>query len=142
LDISGSQDIGSKDRKKIDQGREIAGVLTLAAIHDGSQVDLISYSDEKEKIILPGKGPRQAVKIIKGIFHHQNKSLKTDLKGHVYFCLNLIKKRSIIFVISDFIDEKYERPLKALANKHDLVALQITDPIEAALPSLGIIPVI
>ncbi len=140
LDVSGSQDIGSKERKKIDQGRDIAGVLTLAAIHDGSQVGLISYSDQKEKIILPGKGPRQAVKIIKGIFHHQNNSLKTDLKGMFTFSLNLIKKRSIIFVISDFIDEKYERPLKALASKHDLIALQLTDPIEAALPSLGIIP--
>ncbi|MEX0883372.1 MAG: DUF58 domain-containing protein [Cyclobacteriaceae bacterium] len=141
LDISGSQDIGSKDRKKIDQGREIAGVLTLAAVHEGSQVALISYSDEKEKIILPGKGTKHAVKIIHGIFNHSNKSLKTDLNSMFTFCLNLIKKRSVVFVISDFIDENYQRPLKALANKHDLVAIQITDPIEAALPSLGIIPV-
>ncbi|MFO7824875.1 MAG: DUF58 domain-containing protein [Cyclobacterium sp.] len=141
LDISGSQDIGSKDRKKIDLGREIAGVLTLAGIHEGSQVGLVSYSDEKEKIILPGKGSRQAVKIIKGIFNHKNKSLGTDLYGMFTFCLNLIKKRSVIIVISDFIDENYEKPLKALANKHDLVVLQMTDPIESALPSLGIIPV-
>jgi uncharacterized protein (DUF58 family) len=141
LDVSGSQNIGSKDRKKIDLGKEIAGVLTLASIHDGSQAGLISYSDQKEKIILPGKGTRQAVKVIKGIFNEANKSKKTDLNGMFTFCLNLIKKRSIIIVISDFIDENYERPLKALAFKHDLVVLQMTDPIESALPSLGIIPV-
>ncbi|WP_375585353.1 DUF58 domain-containing protein [Cyclobacterium xiamenense] len=141
LDVSGSQDIGSKERKKIDLGREIAGVLTLAAIHEGSQTGLISYSDTKEKIILPGKGSRQAVKIIKGIFSEEKKSQRTDLNGMFSFCLNLIKKRSILIVISDFIDTEYERPLKALATKHDLIVLQLTDPIESALPSLGIIPV-
>jgi uncharacterized protein (DUF58 family) len=141
LDISGSQDIGEKGRKKIDLGKEIAGVLTLAAIFEGSQVGLISYSDQKEKIILPGKGPKQSIKIIQAIFKHQNKSLKTNLKEMFNFSLNLIKKRSIIIVISDFIDEGYERSFKALAEKHDLVAIQITDPRESMLPSLGIIPI-
>lgn len=141
LDISGSQDIGQLGRKKIDVGKEIAGVLTLAAIHEGSQVGLISYSDQKEKIILPNKGPKQAIKIIQGIFSHKNKSLKTNLSEMFKFSLNLIKKRSIIIVISDFIDEGYEMPFKALAEKHDLVAVQVTDPRESALPALGIIPV-
>lgn len=141
LDISGSQDIGELGKKKIDSSKEIAGVLTLAAIYEGSQVGLISFSDQKEKIILPGKGPKQGVKIIKGIFGHENKSLKTNLNDMFTFALNLIKKRSIIIVVSDFIDEGYERPFKALADKHDLIAIQITDPRESALPSLGIIPV-
>lgn len=141
LDISGSQDIGDEGRKKIDLGKEIAGVLTLAAIHEGSQVGLLSFSDQKEKVILPGKGPRQGVKVIKGIFNHENKSYRTNLSELFYFSLNLIKKRSIIIVISDFIDEGYERPFKALAERHDLVAIQLTDPLESALPSLGIIPV-
>ncbi len=140
LDVSGSQETGGKERKKIDLGKEIAGVLTLAAVFEGSQVGVVSYSDQKEKIIMPSKGPRQAVKIIKGIFNHTNNSMKTDLKGMFTFCLNLIKKRSIIIVISDFIDEGYENPLKALANKHDVVAIQLTDPLESALPSLGIVP--
>lgn len=141
LDISGSQDIGEKGRKKIDLGKEIAGVLTLAAIFEGSQAGLISFSDQKEKVILPGKGPKQGIKIIQGIFRHENNSLKTNLKEMFNFALNLVKKRSIIIVISDFIDEGYERPFKALAEKHDLVAIQITDPRESVLPSLGIIPI-
>ncbi|GAB3660476.1 DUF58 domain-containing protein [Echinicola sediminis] len=141
LDISGSQDIGDERRKKIDLGKEIAGVLTLAAVHEGSQVALISFSDQKEKVILPGKGPKQGVKVIRGIFQHDNKSIKTDLNEMFTFTLNLIKKRSIIIVISDFIDENYERPFKALAEKHDVVAIQVTDPRESVLPSLGIIPV-
>src|SRR5690554_18048 len=141
LDISGSQDIGDKGRKKLDLGKEVAGVLTLAAIHEGSQVGLLSFSDQKEKVILPGKGPRQGVKVIKAIFNYPNKSFKTNLNEMFSFTLNLIKKRSIIIIISDFIDEGYERPFKALAEKHDLVAIQLTDPLESALPSLGIIPV-
>jgi len=141
LDISGSQDIGDRGRKKIDVGKEVAGVLTLAAMHEGSQVGLLSFSDQKEKVILPGKGARQGIKIIKGIFNHENRSFKTDLNELFLFSLNLIKKRSIIIVISDFIDDGYERTFKALAEKHDLVAIQLTDPRESALPSLGIIPI-
>jgi len=141
LDISASQDIGQEGHRKIDQGKVIAGVLTLAAVFEGSQVGLISYSDEKEKLILPAKGSKQGVKMIKGIFEHVNKSPKTDLNGLFTFALNLIKKRAIVIVISDFIDSGYERPFRALAERHDLVAIQLTDPRESALPSLGIIPV-
>lgn len=141
LDISASQDIGQEGNRKIDQGKIIAGVLTLAAVFEGSQVGLISYSDEKEKLILPAKGGKQGVKMIKGIFEHTNKSLKTDLNGLFTFTLNLIKKRAVVVVISDFIDSGYERPFRALAERHDLVAIQLTDPRESALPSLGIIPV-
>lgn len=141
LDISASQDVGDEGKKKIDIGKEVAGVLTLAAVFEGSQVGLISFSDQKEKIILPGKGPKQGIKIIQGIFGHKNLSLKTNLNEMFSFALNIIKKRSIVIVISDFIDQGYERPFKALAEKHDLVAIQITDPRESALPALGIIPV-
>jgi uncharacterized protein (DUF58 family) len=141
LDISGSQDIGQQGNKKIDQGKLIAGVLTLAAVYEGSQIGLISYSDQQEKLILPAKGSKQGIKIIRGIFDHQNKSLKTDLNGMFSFALNLIKKRSIIIVISDFIDSEYERSFRALADRHDVVAIQLTDPRESALPALGIIPI-
>jgi uncharacterized protein (DUF58 family) len=141
LDISGSQDIGQPGNKKIDQGKIIAGVLTLAAVFEGSQVGLISYSDQKEKLILPSKGSKQGVKMIRGIFDHENNSLKTDLNSMFMFALNLIKKRAVIVIISDFIDEGYERPFRALAERHDVVAIQLTDPRESALPSLGIIPV-
>lgn len=141
LDISGSQDIGQPGNKKIDQGKTIAGVLTLAAVFEGSQVGLISYSDKKEKLILPSKGSKQGVKMIRGIFDHENISLKTDLNSMFMFALNLIKKRAVIVIISDFIDEGYERPFRALAERHDVVAIQLTDPRESALPSLGIIPV-
>jgi uncharacterized protein (DUF58 family) len=141
LDISGSQDIGQQGNKKIDQGKLIAGVLTLAAVYEGSQIGLISYSDEQEKLILPSKGSKQGVKVIRGIFDHQNKSLRTNLNGMFTFALNLIKKRSIIIIISDFIDQDYERPFRALAERHDVVAIQLTDPRESALPSLGIIPI-
>jgi uncharacterized protein (DUF58 family) len=141
LDISGSQDIGQLGNKKIDKGKLVAGVLTLAAVYEGSQVGLISYSAEKEKLILPAKGSKQGVKVIRGIFDHKNKSLETDLNGMFSFALNLIKKRSILIVISDFIDQDYERSFRALAERHDVVAIQLTDPRESTLPALGIIPI-
>ena len=79
--------------------------------------------------------------MIRGIFDHENNSLKTDLNSMFMFALNLIKKRAVIVIISDFIDDGYERPFRALAERHDVVAIQLTDPRESALPSLGIIPV-
>src|SRR5690606_1214623 len=99
------------------------------------------YSEQKEQVILPGKGLRLGLKIIKGIFNHTNKSYKTDLSGMFYFALHVIKKTSNIIAISDCIDEVYDKLFMSLAEKHDLVAIQLTDPLESALPSLGIIPI-
>ncbi|WP_226391040.1 DUF58 domain-containing protein [Penaeicola halotolerans] len=141
LDVSGSQKIGDQGQQKIDIGKEIAGVLTLAAIKESSQVGMICFSDQQEKVEKPGKGGKHAFKLIKMLVELQPQSIKTNLSKAFYFALATIKKRSMIIVISDFIDEDYEQPLKALAAKHDLITIQLSDQRETALPSLGIVPI-
>jgi uncharacterized protein (DUF58 family) len=142
LDVSASQDIGTPGKTKVDIGKEVCGVLALSAAKESSQVGLICYSDEREKFIKPKKGIQQAYDIIYNIFKLEPKSLKTNLTKAISFALNSIKRRSVIVLISDFIDEGYHHNLKSLARKHDLVMIKISDTRETELPKLGIIPVL
>ncbi len=141
LDVSGSQDVGKEGILKIDTAKEICGVLALSAIKEASQVGLYCFSDEKELYLKPESGMKQAYAIISKMYRLENKSLKTNLSEAIAFCLNIIKRKSVIILISDFIDQNYEHNLKALARKHDLVVLHIYDKREVGLPSLGIVPV-
>jgi len=141
LDVSASEDIGSEGRTKGDIGKEICGVLALSAVKESSHVGLICFSDQKEKYIKPNKGGAQAYEVIYTLAKLQTKSLKTNLNRAIAFALNSIRRRSVIILISDFIDEGYEHNLKALARRHDLVMIQVSDKRETRLPKLGIIPV-
>jgi len=142
LDVSASQDIGSPGKTKVDIGKEVCGVLALSGAKESSSIGLICYSDEREKFIKPKKGIQQAYDIIYHIIKLQPKSLKTNLSKAISFSLNSIKRRSVIVMISDFIDEGYHQNLKSLAKRHDLVIIKISDKRETELPKLGIIPVL
>lgn len=141
VDISGSQEIGSPGQQKIDVGKEIAGVLSLVALKESSQVGLISFSDVKEKFVKAGKGTAHGYAIIASLFDHKPTSTRTDLNKAIIYLLNAVKRRSIVIMISDFIDEGYENNFKALARRHDLVVIHLSDRRETKVPKLGIIPV-
>ena len=140
MDVSGSQDIGAEGKTKFDIGAEICGVLAISGAKESSQVGLICYSDEREQYIKPKKGMAQAYQIISHLEKLQPKSTRTNLSKAISFALNSIKRRSVIVMISDFIDEGYQRNLQSLARKHDLVVIHISDKRETNLPKLGIIP--
>ncbi len=142
LDVSASQQIGSPGRTKFDISTEICGVLALSGAKESSQVGLICYSDEREKYLKPKKGMAQAYEIIANLERLKPKSSRTNLAKAISFALNSIKRRSVIVLISDFVDEGFYHNLRSLAKKHDLVVIQISDKRETALPKLGIIPVL
>jgi len=141
LDVSGSQQIGSKGSQKLDIGKEICGVLALTAAKESSATGLICFSDRKEKYIKPSKGIKHAYEIINTLVNLKPESNKTDLNNSILYTLNTLKRRSVIIMISDFIDEDYFHNLKGLARKHDLVLIRVTDKRETQLPKLGIVPV-
>jgi uncharacterized protein (DUF58 family) len=141
IDVSASEDIGSEGKTKNDIGKEICGVLALASVKESSHVGLICYSDQKEKYIKPNKGGAQAYELIYTLVKLQRQSPKTNLSKAMAFALNSITRRSVVILISDFIDEGYSHNLKALARRHDLVVIHISDKRETRLPKLGIIPV-
>jgi len=140
LDVSASQEIGNPGKEKLQIAKEICGVLALSAIKEGSEAGLICFSDQKEKYIKPNKGMKHAYYLISEIFNLDPYSIKTDISRAILFTLNLLKRKSIVIFISDFIDENYEKNLKALARKHDLVVIHVSDKRETDLPKLGIVP--
>lgn len=142
LDVSASQNIGSPGKTKFDISMEICGVLALSGAKESSQVGMICFSDEREKFVKPKKGIAQAYEIVSHLQHLKPRSSKTNLSKAISFALNSIKRKSVIIMISDFIDDGYYHNLQSLARKHDLVIIQITDKRETSLPKLGIIPVL
>lgn len=141
LDVSASQEIGREGFKKIDIAKEICGILTLSALREQNQVGVFCFSDQKEKYIKPGKGIKFGYELISNLYKLTPKSLRTDLNKAISYVLNAVKKRSVIIIISDFIDDNYQKNMQSLANKHDLVVIHLADRREAKLPKLGIIPV-
>lgn len=141
VDVSASQEIGGKKRKKIDVCKEICGVLALSAVKESSQVGLICFSDRKERYMRPTKGLKHGYELILNLFNLSPQSAKTSLSNAISFALTIIKRRSVIILISDFIDQDYEPGLKALARTHDLVVIHVSDAREIKLPKLGIIPI-
>lgn len=142
LDVSASQEIGKDGSQKIDLAKEIAALLSISAVKESSQVGLLSFSDQKESFIKPGKGTKHSYEILAAIFNLKPKSKKTHLDGAIKTALGLVRKKAVIFLISDFIDEEYEHSLKGMARKHDLVIVQLFDKRESDMPGLGIIPLL
>lgn len=142
VDVSASQDIGSPGKTKFDIGKEICGVLAMAGAKESSMIGLIAWSDQREIYLKPAKGLSKAYELIYHLIKLRPRSLKTSLANAILFALNSIKRRSVIIMISDFIDEGYLHNLKSMARKHDLVIIHLSDRRETGLPKLGIIPVL
>jgi uncharacterized protein (DUF58 family) len=140
LDVSASQQVGEASRLKIDIAKEICGVLTLSAIQEASRVGLLCFSDRNERYIRPSDGMKHGYSVLSEIYKLVPESTKTSISEAILVALNVLRRRSLIFLISDFIDAEYQHNLKALARKHDLIVIHLYDLRETNLPKLGIIP--
>ena len=141
VDVSASQQVGPRHRDKLAATKEICGVLALSAIREANHVGMYCFSDQKERYIKPANGMKTGYQLILSLFKLQPESARTDIAGALLFTLNCLKRRSVVILLSDFIDRNYEHNLKALAKKHDLVVIHLYDQREVNLPRLGIIPV-
>jgi uncharacterized protein (DUF58 family) len=142
IDVSGSQQVGEAAFNKLAATKEIGGTLALSAIREASHVGMLCFSDRKEKYLRPVNGMKQGYQLINELYKLRPESTKTSLSEAILFTLKILKRRSVIILISDFIDDDYQQNLKAMARKHDLVLIHIKDPRETNLPKLGIIPII
>ena len=138
VDVSQSQHIG-KEENKINISKEIASVLTISALNTNSQVGILCFSDQKELFIQSKKGASHGYRIIKNLYELNQKSKKTNISSMIKFFMNTVKKKSLVILISDFIDKDYDKNMIALAKKHDVVCLHIYDDYETNIPNLGII---
>ncbi|HOG20015.1 MAG: DUF58 domain-containing protein [Salinivirgaceae bacterium] len=139
VDLSGSRNFGSDSIMKRDLMTELAAVLSFSAIQNNDKVGVIFFTNKIEKFIPPKKGRTHILRIITELLTFEPEEQGTDINNALEFFTGAIKKRCTAFLISDFIDTGYERSMMIANNKHDLVALRISDPLEDALPNVGLI---
>ncbi len=141
IDVSSSGVFGSKKDLKIDLGVEIAAMLSFSAIKNNDKVGLALFSDKVEKYIPPKKGKKHVLRLITDIVNHdfEKSNKRTSIKNAIDFANKISKRKSVIFLISDFIDDNFWNELKFLNFKHDLIGLQIYDSYERNFPNIGLI---
>ncbi|MDX1651119.1 MAG: DUF58 domain-containing protein [Brumimicrobium sp.] len=140
LDISASENFGTSEKSKKELMLEVAAVLSFSAVMNNDKVGAIFVSDRMERYIPPKKGRGHAMMILRDLIDYEAKGRGTDLNEGLKYFRNVVKKRSICFVISDFFDSNnFIEGLKIAGNKHDVIALRLFDPGERELPNLGLI---
>jgi uncharacterized protein (DUF58 family) len=142
IDVSGSGNFGTRISYKRDVMTEVAAVLSFSAIYNNDKIGVIFFSDKVEKFIPPLKGRKHILRIIRELLDFTSESKRTNLDEPLRFLTNVIKKRCTAFIISDFIVPEFEEALRIASNKHDIVALKVYDPVEQAIPDIGLIKVL
>ena len=140
VDVSGSGDFGSKVMLKRQLMTEICAVLSFSAIQNNDKVGIIFFSDKIEKFIPPKKGKSHILRIIRELIDFKPEHKGTDLSEALRYLTNVVKKRSIAFLLSDFMDKDYSDALKLANKKHDLVAIRVFDQLEQEVPNVGLLP--
>lgn len=141
IDVSGSSDFGTQTQLKREVATEIAAVLAFSAINNNDKIGVIFFSDKIEKFIPPKKGKSHILRIIRELITFESESKKTNIEVALKYFNNVIKKRAVCFILSDFMDTNFDKSLKIARNKHDIVALRIHDEREEIIPNVGLIKV-
>ncbi len=141
VDVSASGEFGTHTQLKQELITELCAVLSFSAIQNNDKIGVIFFSDKIEKFIPPKKGKAHILRVIRDLIGFKPEHKKTDVRLALRYLTNVIKKRSIAFVISDFMSADFSDALKIANKKHDLVALRISDKREQELPNIGLIRV-
>ncbi|MBT3216427.1 MAG: DUF58 domain-containing protein [Candidatus Marinimicrobia bacterium] len=141
VDMSGSGQFGSKSRLKTELAAELASVLGFSAIKNNDKVGVIFFTDDVEKYIPPKKGRSHILRVIREILYFKPEKKGTSLQNALDFLLHTSHRRSVVFLISDFMNEGYWKSLKIANRKHDLIGIQIHDHAEDNIPNLGMVKV-
>ena len=139
IDVSGSSFFGTVNQMKNEILTEICAVLAFSAINNNDKVGVLFFSDRVEKFIPPKKGRQHILRIIRELIDFEPEGQGTDLAEALQYFNNVLKKRCITFVLSDFMTKNYEQALRIIARRHDLVGIHLSDPREAELPNVGLI---
>ena len=139
VDISTSGLFGSHRQTKMELATELSAVLAFSAIKNGDKVGMVLFSDRIEKVIPPKKGKNHVLRLIREIFATKPSGKKTDIQSALKYLGKLVSRRAIVVLLSDFEDQNYEKQLKTINRKHDLVNIVIRDRLEDTLPELGLL---
>jgi len=139
VDISGSEDFGSQEKMKRDVAAEVCAVMAFSAVQNNDKVGLLLFTDQVEKFVPPKKGRRHVLRLIRDLYAKEPASRDTDIGEALRYVTHIVRRRSILIVISDFLDEGYDSMLRAVARRHDTVAVELADPRETELPDVGLV---
>jgi uncharacterized protein (DUF58 family) len=139
VDLSGSLMFGSVEKTKQQIAAELSAILAFSALKNNDKVGLILFTDKIEKFVPPRKGRSHVLRIIREVLSFEPEGKTTNIKGALEYFNNAIKKRSIVFLLSDFMDSGYEKILRIIGRKHDLVGVVINDERENMLPGIGLV---
>lgn len=141
VDISASGDFGSTGKRKNVLAAELAALLAFSAIRNNDQVGLLLFSDRDELYLPPRKGRKHVLRLVRELLGHERQSAGTDIAGAVERMMQVVKRRAVVFLISDMIDDGFENALRAANRRHDVAVMRLTDPHELQLPRLGFLAV-
>ena len=142
VDISGSESFGTKNQQKRDMVTEIAATLAFSATQNNDKIGLLLFSDQIELFIPPKKGKSHVLRIIRELIEFESKSKKTDLSQALKYLSSVLKKKAIVFLISDFMTKDYEHTLKIASKRHDVTGIRVFDQREESIPNIGIVNMI
>ena len=142
VDVSGSENFGTQKQLKEDMITELCAVLAFSGLQNNDKIGVIFFTDIIEKFIPPKKGKSHILRIIRELLEFKPKNTKTDISQALKYLTNAIKKKSIAFMISDFMDGDFTDAMKIASRKHDLIALRIYDKREKQLPNMGLLKTI
>lgn len=141
VDVSGSTDFGTGNFFKGEIMVHLAALLAFSAVKNNDQVGLVLFSDRIEHYVPPKKGRGHVNRLLRDLLYLKPTSSKTRISSAVEHLQGVLKKRATIFIFSDFFDENYDKPLRHLGQKHDVVACVVQDPAEQVLPNIGMVEV-
>ena len=139
IDVSGSSIFGTEEQFKDELVTEIAATLAFSAMQNNDKIGVIFFSDEVELYIPPKKGKTHVLRIIRELIEFKPQSKKTDLAMALKFLSNVMKKKAIVFVLSDFIGDNYKDTLKIASKRHDITGFRVYDKAEENIPNLGMV---
>ena len=142
VDVSNSENFGTRKQIKMETIAELSATLAFSAITYNDKVGLILYSDQVEKFIPPKKGKQHVLRLVREIVSYEPKSKKTDLAVTLETFMNLVRRKSNVFILSDFIDSSdYEKALRIVAKKHDVTGIRVNNEKEQSFPDVGLVHV-
>jgi uncharacterized protein (DUF58 family) len=142
VDVSGSEYFGTTKQFKRETITEISATLAFSAIQNNDKVGLLLFSDEIELFIPPKKGKPHVLRIIRELIEFHPKSKKTNITQALRYLSNVMKKKAIVFILSDFMDDDYDNALKIVGRKHDVTGIRVFDKYEEEIPKLGMVPML
>lgn len=139
VDVSGSEIFGTKNQFKREIITEIAATLAFSATQNNDKIGLLLFSDQIEQYIPPKKGRSHVLRIIRELLEFKPESKKTDITGALKYLSNVMKKKAIVFLLSDFMASDYQQTLKIAANRHDVTGIRVFDERETEIPNIGLV---